>query len=329
MKPKKILLVVPDYSSFYFPIKQALDKDRIKSVLFDNRKTVFREKIVFAFSKIIPSLRQLGVKMINRRFKKLVKRTKPDLILVVKGENLEPSIIKEIAERTVILNWFPDFLPDFMETEEWLRSYTALFIGDSYEVNLYQKKGFNNIFYLPYAAPLISYPSKNKKYDVVFIGVYNKQRERMFWKLRDLNFKIWGDTKWGSSRLAENYMGRWLSYKETLKTLGQSKIVVNYHQHRFPKNTMLNLRVYEALVSKTLLITDERIDLSHLFGIGREVVVYRTPRELRKKVSHYLSNTSERERIAVAGFKKVSSKHTYEQRMNEIYKVISALSKFQ
>lgn len=317
---KKILLVMPEHASFYPMIIQALDSMGIKHKLFDNRRTNFFEKILFLLSKISPQLKMLKIELINLRLLKKVIEYKPNLVLVIKGENLNTQTIKKIKNVALIVNWFPDFLQNFKNIRKQIKSYSLFMHADRYEVKKYRKMGYKNFYLLPWAGMKIKSIPKKKEYDVVFIGTYNKKREEKFAPLKNLNFKIWGDSQWGKSILASNYMGKWLSPKEVIEVLKKSKIVVNLHQNKSNLNTMANLRVYEATSCKALLISDYWQDLSKFYRIGKEIIIFRKNNDLVNKVKFYLKNELLRERIANAGYLRTNKEHTYEIRLSELEK---------
>ena len=56
---KKILLVVPAYSSFKDPYQEAFKELKIDNQLFDYRETILPEKIVFALSLVIRKITRI------------------------------------------------------------------------------------------------------------------------------------------------------------------------------------------------------------------------------------------------------------------------------
>lgn len=330
-KFKKVLVVMPGDTSF-MPYLSEFRKLGVKSQLFNYRGTVFIEKIIFAFSLLIRMINQpyakityeFGQKLINLRLIKVVKKNKPDLVLVIKGENIAASTVLEIRKITRVVNYFSDYMRWFSEEQmkAWLSAYEVTFTGDMWDVETYRKKGFKNLYHVHLPAPPVSNIPKNKKNDLVFVGAYSKEREETFKLLKDLNFKIWGDKKWESSILKNNFMGKWLSNDENLEVFKNSKIVVNFHNDLTGKNRYINLRAFEAAACEALLISDLRKDLPTVFKIGKEIIVYKNKSDLYKKVKYYLNNDDERLKIASAGRKRVLKEHTYKQRIKKMLSLI-------
>ncbi|OGD86271.1 hypothetical protein A2164_03805 [Candidatus Curtissbacteria bacterium RBG_13_35_7] len=316
-KPKKILLVIAGYSSFRDPLDKAFKTLGVKTTYFDNRKTTLFEKLFFSLSLIYPPIYRFATGLINNRLVKKVEKTKPDLILVSKGENISAGTVKKISQKTTIVNWYTDYFYNSKRITKMISAYDAFFTQDTADVKSYRIKGCKNVYCLPYAGPLLNLSPFNKKYDVVFLGTFSKKREQLFEKLNRFNFKIWGDKRWQKSKLNNNYMGKWLNFDEMIHTLKKSKIVVNNHQNR-----VLNLRVYETTAAGALLITDFSPDLPFMYKIGKEVIVYRNKNDLFQKVRYYLKNDLQREKIANAGYKRQKNDHTYTKRLKEMFNII-------
>lgn len=320
-KFKKVLIIIASYSAFRDPIEKAFKSLSIRTYHFDNRKTTLFEKFIFGLSIIYSPLYGFATSRINDRLLKQVEVVKPDLVLVSKGENITDTTVKKISRKTIIVNWFTDYLVNFKNIEKWLNAYNVFFTGDRSDVKSYRSKGYKNLYCLPYAGPSIAPGPKNRKYDLVFIGTYSETREKLFEKLAILNLKIWGDKNWKKSILRGCYMGKWLNFKEVVRVLKNSKIVINNHQNR-----VLNLRVYEATAAGALLITDYSDDLSLMYKIGSEVIVYKNKNDLFKKVEYYLKRDSQREKIASAGRSRHKKDHNYPRRVMQLLNLINSSS---
>ena len=109
---------------------------------------------------------------------------------------------------------------------------------------------------------------------------------------------------------------------EMFYLLGASKITINRHID-VAENYANNMRLFEATGCGALLITDYKDNLSELFEIGKEVVVYRSPEECIELVRYYLAHSDEAEKIAKAGQARTLRDHTYEIRMKQTAKVLS------
>lgn len=109
---------------------------------------------------------------------------------------------------------------------------------------------------------------------------------------------------------------------EMFYLLGASKITINRHID-VAENYANNMRLFEATGCGALLITDYKDNLSDLFEIGEEIVVYHSPEECIELVRYYLSHPDEAEKIAKAGQARTLRDHVYEKRMEQTAKILS------
>jgi hypothetical protein len=103
-----------------------------------------------------------------------------------------------------------------------------------------------------------------------------------------------------------------------LKTYETSKIVFNHSL----KND-INMRIFEAMGSGALLFTNEIFSngLEDLFVAGEDLVIYRDKSDLVLKVREYLDNPSRLDEIAKSGMGKVRAFHTYDNRVQEMFRI--------
>ncbi|MFV9507626.1 MAG: CgeB family protein [Oscillochloridaceae bacterium umkhey_bin13] len=107
--------------------------------------------------------------------------------------------------------------------------------------------------------------------------------------------------------------------KELLSTVySQAKIVFNCSI-----NGDVNMRVFEALASGTLLLTD-RVEngLYDLFDEGVHLITYENENEMLQCIRYFLDHEHERELIALEGMHHVLEKHTYEHRVLSMLETI-------
>ena len=108
---------------------------------------------------------------------------------------------------------------------------------------------------------------------------------------------------------------------EMYKTMSESRIVFNRHIDAAGPYAN-NLRLYEAVGSGALLLTDWKQNMDEIFTPGRECVTYRDTAECVEQAKYYLQNDAEREEIAQAGRRHLLAEHTYEHRVDELLQII-------
>jgi len=116
------------------------------------------------------------------------------------------------------------------------------------------------------------------------------------------------------SRFPDHFIGQ-AQFEEMARIYSASRIVFN----RSIRNDV-NMRVFEALASGSLLITNDLSDngQEELFQDGKQLATYRDPGELLEKITYYLAHADEREAIAAAGLAEALAKHTYRHRMERL-----------
>lgn len=100
-------------------------------------------------------------------------------------------------------------------------------------------------------------------------------------------------------------------FNEAAEKYAQSKVVFN-----IAMKDDLNMRCFEAMGSKSFLITDRVQSIEDLFVDGKHLVLYKDLDEAVDKIRYYLANDDERNAIAEAGYKEVMKKHTIDCRVD-------------
>jgi spore maturation protein CgeB len=87
----------------------------------------------------------------------------------------------------------------------------------------------------------------------------------------------------------------------------------------------LSLRVFDILGSGGFLLTNYQSEIPEYFEIGKDLEVFSSEEDLLNKVEYYLNHDDERRQIALNGYQKVKSYHTYEHRILEMLQTIGIL----
>lgn len=279
----------------------------------------------------IPFLGAINVEEIRSAFYETVLAESPDVVLVIKGYELGPSIISKIRSETdaVVINWNPDNPYQVRSTpkkaKKYLKSVQEYHIVFTWGEFLVKKLGSieaADVRYLPFAHdPTIHRPVDSKpNYDceVIFLGHYSKKRERILSSLTDFDLQIWGNMwkyKCRSWKLRKHHKGDAIGGQEYSRAMSSADIVINVvADHNSPAH---NMRTFEVPPTGTLMVTTRTDGQRKLFSEGTETVMYDDGDELRQKVSYYLKNESEREQIEEQS-KETVQEHTYQNRMKTV-----------
>jgi len=183
---------------------------------------------------------------------------------------------------------------------------------------------------------ILSALDDKKTMDVCFIGGLSKKTHRSRVQGLELLLANGIDIKTFGYGLRRPFLpfGKpllWNSYGgelwglEMYRTLNRSKLSLNFHID-VAQGISGNMRLFEATGCGTLLMTESAVNLDRLFQPGTEVVAYDNFSDLIEKVGYYLSHDTERERIAKAGQKACTERHSYDKRILDFEYILSTYS---
>lgn len=199
--------------------------------------------------------------------------------------------------------------PDLRLAMAW--HFDAVFLAQQGQVETFRNAGISNVHWLPLACDpaLHAVGPFERKIDVAYIGSLNADEES---RRRLLLDQI-------AARFPNHRIGKaWPA--DMAAIYAQSKIVVNFAVERD-----VNMRVFEAMASGALLITDEAEGLEALFTDGEHLVLFRKDEDVFDCIARYLADEDARARIAAAGQAKVLAEHTYDHRMRSMIQVLDTV----
>jgi spore maturation protein CgeB len=147
-------------------------------------------------------------------------------------------------------------------------------------------------------------------------------RARLLETFVDYDLKIWGKSypPWLSSPLRAIYQDEYVAEEEKAKAFNAAKIVLN--TMHYGEIEGVNCRLFEAAGCGAFQIADWKPSLPELFEPEREVVTFRTRRELKAKVDYYLARPAERREIADRAYARAHRDHTYEVRLERMFEIL-------
>lgn len=175
------------------------------------------------------------------------------------------------------------------------------------ETNILIKKRDIDVIYIGSMAlnkmPLLAFIKKSLGKNMQLYGLTNLKRNVYF------NLKF-GFPGWVRELEFENYVPL---YQRT-------KIGINTHFRG--KFSVGNYRLFDLPANGIMQISDGGDYLNEFFKVGEEIETYDTKEELIDKIKYYLQNDKARERIALAGFKRVMHDHRMNSRLHELSKIL-------
>lgn len=181
------------------------------------------------------------------------------------------------------------------------RQFDVVFLAQREYIPAFKERGIANVHWLPLGCdPEIHGKRETAKlYDIGFAGSITQNHQRRAALLKKLQRRF-------------NVKIERVFLEEMAELYSASKIVFN----NAIRND-LNMRVFEALCSGSLLLTDNAEGQADFFEDRRHLVVY-SDANIEELAAYYLSHDEEREAIAAAGRKVVLEAHTYAHRAEQI-----------
>lgn len=259
------------------------------------------------------------------RMGRALRRHRPDLVLVFKGERLPPELITRLRGLTPArwANWFPDD-PHRADLSLGLSpSYDAFFTHDSSMVARHTAAG-GRAHYLPFGVDAVRFapvsPPAAWRAAVTFVGTRDPERDAAARALEPLGFRAWGP----------GWAERAVYGEEYRFALSGGSVALNIHRHfgvpamaeRY--GTGANMRLFELAALGRPQLVDAKADVARHFRPGEEVVLYRTLAELAALAAELLADPARRESLGRAARRRAAAEHTWDHRMAELLSVALA-----
>jgi len=267
---------------------------------------------------------------------KAVRDFQPDLVLVTHG-HLPPDVVDRLRKVTTarMALWFPDHLANLSRQYVLASSFDAWFFKDPYMASIFREKLGLNAHYLPEACNPLWHrrteltEDERQKYgcDLVTASNMYYYRARSLEMFRDYDLRIWGASypHWLKSPLRRAYQDIYVAEAEKAKAFNAARIVLN--TMHYGEIEGVNCRLFEAAGCGAFQIADWKPALPELFEPEREIVTFRTRRELKEKVDYYLARPEERREIAARACARAHRDHTYEKRLEKMFELMGLAGK--
>lgn len=350
---KKILINSPRFYGVDEAIKESFEKIGFNAILLNyGAKSTIHEKIARKMSLRVPRLKPLLNPILkyylekeNKELISTLKREKPDLLFVIKGDHLFPETLKEVKNEMAcpIISYIWDdpfysyagrFSDDYRKSnfEEGMHLYDFIFVYDTFYVEQIKKRGIVNVEYLPLATDPQRYrkieiseeDSRNYGYDLCFVGVPYPNRIKILDSLKHYNLGVFGDG-WVKYFLQKGqrapfyYKGKAVGEK-VLKIYLSSKIVLNIHDPEAREG--LNTRTFDILACGASELVDYKKNLEMHFKVGDEIAAFKDKEELFKLVNYYLYHGDLLKDISNKGRQRVLNEHTWVHRVSKVINTI-------
>jgi spore maturation protein CgeB len=270
--------------------------------------------------------------VILRKLERTCAAFRPDVVLVIKGGPITPDAIRRVRERTGtrFVNVFPDN-PLWMIPFDCLEAYDLFFTKERYAMRALASVGLRNLHYLPmYCVPEQHHPvtltdAERARYGaaVSLVGSRYPYRERLVRELADYPLRVWG-AGWGRATAPEVRRlaaGGPVHGRAKLCVYAGSTVSLNPHH---PMNDIVgvNTRAFELAAAGVCQVADDKEDLATLLKPGEEVLVYRDPVDLRRRLDACLARPDEARAIGANARRRALAEHTLRHRIDEMLAVL-------
>lgn len=274
----------------------------------------------------------------DQRLVRLVRRLRPDLILILKGETLSAEVLLALKRyaRGPLVTWWVDDPWRYPEVVERLPLFDYVFIFDRAYVPELAAQGVRQARFLPCACdetvyrPLSLSAAEQRRFacDVAFVSWYYPERAAVVRTLAsELAVGLWGGG-WKDSRAQHELAsaglvrGGVVEGVTVAKIYNAARIGLNVH-HRQSRLGGLNTRTFELLATGVFELMDQVPGMEELLTPNEEVVVFRSAKEALALARYYLRHPEERRRIATRGRARVLREHTYVKRLETLLRGVS------
>jgi glycosyltransferase involved in cell wall biosynthesis len=284
-------------------------------------------------------LHPLFLRQYNDRVAAELRLFRPDLMVVYKGESLEPRSLQLAHELGVTpYNIYPDTsaFAYGARIPRCIPLYDHVFTTKSFGVRDFQHHfNITNVTYLPHGfdpelhRPMTVSPELKRQFgaDVSFIGTWSPKKESYLaavasWN-RDVSLQIWG-AQWENSSTAllkPHVMGAPLVGILYPLAAQCSRIAVALLIKAIkgaPSGDQTTARTFELPATGAFMLHERTAELTEFFQEGKEVACFGTPQELAEKVSFYLKHEAERERIRLAGYHRCVAENSMDARASRL-----------
>lgn len=301
-------------------------------------------KIGFAASSFDP--RQEGAS--EAALLRKIEEEKPESALILKGTGFNVEWIEALKKRGIYtILWHPDIdMPDWLFP--LIRSVDFCFTMAEGLIPKWKEKGARQVAWLsqgfePSFFEVGEINESDRRFygaDVAFVGNidsannYLPRRYRLKRVLREgFHLKWWGPKlgrKWVNlliffSRLGRAYGGRFVYGPEFAKVARSSKILLAFDRDLDIRLSM-SARMYTAVGCGAFYLCEAVEGIETVLIPDKEIVTFRGEEEMIDKIRYYLPRASEREAIARAGQARVRREHTYQKRLEQMFRIIRGTS---
>jgi spore maturation protein CgeB len=275
---------------------------------------------------------------------KRVEESRTTHVLIMKGTGFKPEWNEALKKRGLCtILWHPDpDIPDWMLP--LIRSVDFCFTMSEGMLPQWREKGVKQVAWLSqgfepsFFDPGVVTGSDRLFYgaEVAFVGNidssnnYLTRRYKLKRVLREgFHLKWWGPRLGRKlinlpillSSIGRAYGGRFIYGPEFAKVAVCSKVFLAFDREVDIRLSM-SARMYTAVGCGAFYLCEAVDGIESVLSPDKEIVTFKGEEEMIDKIRYYLPRASERRQIARAGQARVLREHTYQKRLEQMFKMI-------
>lgn len=261
----------------------------------------------------------------NRGLAGRVRRVRPELVLVVKGFDIDAATRAAIAQCGARLAGY--WIDDPLDHERGLRLAQAcdlFFTNDRETVGRYRAEGVARVEHLPSSASTALFHPLGIERDleIAFLGTRSEKRAALLDELKEFPVHVFGPG-WLKNGVGGKVRAHPPAFGEAANRIyNRARINLNVHNWA-GVGSAVNLRLFEVPAAGGFLLSDWVDEIADCYVAGEHLACFRGMAELKQKLEHFLSRPDERERIARAGRGHFLAHHTYAVRARQVLRAFT------
>ncbi|MGH7527740.1 MAG: CgeB family protein [Gemmatimonadales bacterium] len=272
-------------------------------------------------------LRRLGL---QDRLARAIGHTTPTIVLVLEGSRLGAAMVAALKRQSeaIWVNWFCDDRRSADDIRPLAAAYDEVFVADGGTAEELEAPGNPPVRYLPPGCdPSVHRPMRSRdqfRANVVFAGTATPHRERLLSELVEFGLAVWGPG-WRKTKLRDYCRGELLDHTDYVRAYAGASVAVNLQcseDSAAGGDPGCNRRLFELAAIGVPQVVEDRPDLHLHFNEGSEVLVSRTPADLKTLAAEALQDRAWAEEVAAGARQRALTEHTYMHRMAGLLGVV-------
>jgi spore maturation protein CgeB len=272
-------------------------------------------------------IRRVGL---HDRLARAIAGTTPALVLVLEGNQVDTTMVASLRQSggPAWVNWFCDARRSAEDVLPLAAPYDVVFVADRATADALDVPGNPPVHYLPAACdPSIHRPMRARdrfRANVVFAGTATPHRERQLFELVEFGVAVWGPG-WRRTRLRDYCRGELLSHEDYIRAYAGASVAVNLactDEAAEVRDPGASRRLFELAAIGAPQVVEEHADIHEHFREGSEILVARSPRELRSLTAEALHDRAWAEQVAAGARQRALAEHTYMHRLSALLRAV-------